>query len=217
MVVMVSHLLEAPNRNQAAPDFRIARQRYVLEAINERRIAIAAWRRRLPAVLDAWFRAQESDHLLELGLVARPKVLEDELRQAADAIGVLPGLGRRAFLGDVAELAHDVARIADAPSVDVRLSVVPVAALNGELLDQDGLRLLAVYHTAPAPHPQTKGEAEGWQLAGRGATMHLERASVLMLKGRPKDARRHHASLQWMARGDAAAAQGCIYVLEIRP
>ena len=219
MGTMVDLFVVTSDRGKIAPAFRIGQHRRVLETINEPLVTGAAWRRRLPTAVYAWLKAQERSGFLEVGIVARPKVLLDELYQAADAIGVPPSLGRRAFLGDVAELARTVADVADVPNVDVRLSIATVAALDAEYLVRDGLRLLAVYHIGAAPHLQcaTRTKVEGWQLVSSGTFVHLECTSVLMLKGRQQPARDDLATLQWIARGTGLPSHGAVYLLEIRP
>jgi hypothetical protein len=183
-----------------------------LKTITTQLVSAAIWRRSLPADLDAWFCAQAC-RFLEIGLIARPKVLLDELSQAADAACVPDGNERRLFLSDVCQLTSDFANIVDVPNVDVRLKVTTEAALHAETMPEDGIRLLTVYHLASRGRVNTRTSAD-WQISNCGALLRLERSSVVLLKGRRGPERKREIARvgSW-----ATDNERTLYLLEVRP
>ena len=197
------------------PAIREGNERHILRTITNQLVTAAIWRRQLPD-LDAWLHAHLRS-FLEVGLIARPKVLRDELSQAADAAGICDSIERRLFLTDVCELAHDFAGIAGVPNVDVRLKVTTEASLCAEALPEDGMRLLTVYHLASSGHARSASEPTSvdWEVSNNGTALELERSSVVILKGRRSPGRRREIARSKPC--DRVELCRALYLLEVRP
>lgn len=162
---------------------------------------------------------QKPARLLQLGLVARPKILFDELDQAADAAGIADGCGRQLFLTDVCELACDFARIVKAVSIEVRLRVVREEALQSAPgMTSGGTRMLGVYQVAGVRHLRRARHPSPcvWQIPRGGTLLKIGPGSVVALKDRPEVAGANRfAAAHGMAGGSRSS--GLLYMLELRP
>ncbi len=214
---MVNLSIVTPGGGRTTPTIRDGYDRRVLRTITTRLVTAAIWRRRLHADLNAWLCAQMPG-FLEVGLIARPKVLLDELAQAADAAGIRDGDERQLFLTDVCELARDFANIVKVPNIDVRLKVTTEASLHAEALPEDGMRMLTVYHLTSVGHAKsvTGPKFVDWELSNYGPLLRLEPSSVVILKGRRDPGRkREFARTKPCARG--IEPRRLLYLLEVRP
>jgi hypothetical protein len=168
--------------------------------------------------VEAWLAAQKPVRMLELGLIARPKILLDELNQAADALGIAACRARQLFLTDVSHLARDFGRILKAVSVDVRLRVVSEKDLRTEGT-ASGIRLMTVYRIDPAQHDRNAVEGGGfdWQPSCSGAPLRLGPASVVILKDRASDARANRVQVHRLVSAKEPRSSRRFYLLEIGP
>ncbi len=163
---------------------------------------------------------QKPARMLQLGLIARPKVLFDELNQAADTAGIAAGHARRLFLTDICELARDFARIVKAGSIEVRLSVVRERALQTTNdMASCGTRMLTVYRLAGVSQLRqlSKPSACDWRLSCGGTLLRLGPGSVVAVKDRPTIAGANGDAARLVARACDCRSSGLLYMLELRP
>lgn len=207
------------NRNTAIaidPDPR------VLRAPQTHRAGAVIWQRSLPAVLQSWLANQAADKLPAIGLVARPRIVAEELTRAAAAQGQPPSPGRDALIADVAELCHAFAANARLGAVHMRLSLLNPAELRARLTDRRGPMLLTVYHDCPSGPCPPDGHCHGRDCNGDPARAcawrltdgrEIESASVICMKGRFRGP--SAAPLDWQPANDINADCPTLYVLEI--
>ena len=196
--------------------------RHVLRAPQAQHAGVIIWERSLPAVLQSWLACQGPDGLPEIGLVARPRIVAEELTRAADVQGPPPSPGRDALIADVAELCHVFAANARLGAVHLRLGLINPTDLRARLAARRGPMLLTVYHDCPAGPCPPGGHCHGrdcdgdparacaWRLAdGR----EIESASVICMKGRFSGP--STAVVDWKPANDIIADCPTLYVLEI--
>lgn len=194
----------------------------VLRAPQGRSAGAVIWQRSQPAVLQSWLANQGPDSLLELGLVARPRIVAEELTRTAEAYGVRASPGRDALIADVADLCHVFAANARLGAVHMRLGLLNPAQLRTRLADRRGPMLLTVYHDCPAGPCPPGGHCHGRDCRGDPARAcawgladgrEIESASVIFMKGRLKGP--SVLPLDWKSSNDIAADCPTLYVLEL--
>lgn len=203
-----------------SPAIRDGSDRRVLKTIALQVVTAAIWRRRLPAQLESWLALQKPARMLQLGLVARPRILLDELTQAADAAGIADGRGRQLFLTDVCELARDFAGIVKADSIEVRLSVVREEAFrSAQGMASGGIRMLTIYQAADVGRLRRAGPASAcrWRILCGGTLLRLGPAWVAAIKDQPADTIANRVAAAPAATVGGSRSSGLLYLLELRP
>jgi hypothetical protein len=157
--------------------------------------------------LEAWLAMQKPARMLELGLIARPKIL------------LADGRARRDFLTDVCELARDFASIVKAASVEVHLKVVTEKGFQAEAVACTGVRMLTVYRVSSVRHLRHAkcAPTSDWQLSNGGTLLQLGPASVVMLRHRPTGTGADRNAVRPSASMTDFRSSRLFYMLEIRP
>jgi hypothetical protein len=182
---MVNLSLVLPKGERATPAVRDAYDRRVLKTITSQSVTAAIWRRKMPSHLVRWLATQRPARMLQLGLVVRPKILFDEMSQAADAAGMVDCHERQLFVSDVCELAGEFARIVKSTNVEVRLTLTDEKGLQTEAA-KPGLRLVTVYRVEAVRHfrQDRKTTTHDWEVICGATAATLPAGAVVMLKQR---------------------------------
>ncbi|WP_282606231.1 DUF1826 domain-containing protein [Pelagibius sp. Alg239-R121] len=178
--------VKTKGRSATAPDgIEVSKTIEGLQVVNNPDVALAIWRRSLPAHLRVWLDRLDPSELPDVRLLVRPADLHRALQPLLDEAGMPNGPMRDLLVGDISTLVQLFADIVRTDLIDVRFERISHDACWKFHRDCVDARLLTTYRGATSEwvHPSDSEAAISQQKSFLGPIQRLAADDVAIFLG----------------------------------